>query len=37
MKESGYVSPVMELWEIEPEGLICVSGNEVLDENEGYW
>ena len=36
MKESGYVSPVMELWEIEPEGLMCMSGNEALDEIEGY-
>jgi len=37
MDVSDYVSPIMELWEIEPEGLMCVSGNEVLDENEGYW
>ena len=37
MGGQDYETPTMEFWEIEPEGLICQSGNEVIDENEGYW
>ena len=32
-----YVPPMVKIWEVEPEGLLCVSGNERVDENEGYW
>ena len=32
-----YESPVTEMWNMEYEGIICESGNEDVEENEGIW
>jgi hypothetical protein len=34
--ETMYVSPDIEILELQTEGILCAS-NEKLDENEGIW
>ena len=36
MKELIYISPEVEIHEIQAEGVLCAS-NEMLDEYEGEW